>query len=166
MSYLARVTSGLRLATALSAAALHALSCASANDEPRGASSSSAEIVVTWEPPATRQDAKDLVSGKEAATLIRLGGTFLCDQSAFPLPDGTKISAWEWAFTTEADNLATKLERELPGAERDGLAFTFPGPAIRPSATVAVRPLPMYGSALFCPAPPAGTKTYVFVTRR
>jgi len=158
------VTSRLHLATALSVAAFHALSCASANDKPKGGASSSAESVATWAPPATAEEAKASVLGADATTLERLGGAYLCNQNIYPQSGGPHISAWEWAFPTDGDELATKLARELPFAQREGLDFSFPGAEGKPSAVISVRPLATNKSALSCQDPPAGTKSYVLAS--
>lgn len=60
-----------------------------------------------------------------APLLENLGGTYRCDQRAYPPPHAPHISAWEWAFSTPPDAPADRLGSLLHRARRDGLVFRF-----------------------------------------
>lgn len=100
----------------------------------------------------------------EAATLKRLGGTYLCDQRVYPRGEGGHISAWEWAFASEPAELGNQLARELVGSEREDLTFRYKAADGKVDVVVSVEAAAK--SSLGCKDIPAGTKSLVVASTR
>ncbi len=113
--------------------------------------------------PAQVASARAGVTESDAATLVALGGTYLCDQRVYPQPPAPHLSAWEWAFSDEPAVLAYKLGKQLPGSKREGMTFRYlEGDKVQ----VVVSVHPVGKSQLRCAKePPAGSKSLVVASR-